>query len=110
MNCMTISVTKICNHVFTFTDFSRLCILKGVYPREPKNKKKVNKGSTANKTYYYVKDIQYLLHEPVLDKFREFKVFIRKLKKALGKDELDTAKRLEENKPVYSLDHIVKER
>eukprot|EP00795_Rhopilema_esculentum_P015350 gene15350-6582_t len=91
-------------------DFRRLCILKGIYPREPKNKKKVNKGSTANKTYYYVKDIQYLLHEPVLDKFREFKVFIRKLKKALGRDETSRAAKLEENKPVYSLDHIVKER
>ena len=81
-----------------------------MYPREPKNKKKVNKGSTAHKTYYYVKDIQYLLHEPIVGKFREFKVFIRKLKKALGKDEPDTAARLKENKPVYSLDHIVKER
>jgi len=91
-------------------DFRRLCILKGVYPREPKNKKKVNKGSTAHKTYYFVKDIQYLLHEPIVGKFREFKVFIRKLKKALGKDEPDTAARLKENKPVYSLDHIVKER
>ena len=70
----------------------------------------MNKGSTAHKTYYYVKDIQYLLHEPVLDKFREFKIFVRKLKKALGKDELGTAARLEENKPVYTLDHIVKER
>ena len=81
-----------------------------MYPREPKNKKKVNKGSTANKTYYYAKDIQYLLHEPIVSKFREFKVFIRKLKRALGKDEHDTATRLEENKPMYTLDHIVKER
>ena len=88
----------------------RLCILKGVYPVEPKNKKKVNKGSTANKTYYYIKDIQYLAHEPVLNKFREFKVFLRKLKKAIAKEEPDTAQRLEDNKPVYKLDHILKER
>ena len=77
---------------------------------EPKNKKKVNKGSTANKTYYYVKDIQFLAHEPVLNKFREFKVFVKKLKKAIAKDEPDTAERLETNKPVYKLDNIVKER
>lgn len=81
-----------------------------MYPVEPKNKKKVNKGSTANKTYYYIKDIQYLAHEPVLNKFREFKVFLRKLKKAIAKEEPGTAQRLEDNKPVYKLDHILKER
>lgn len=90
--------------------FRRLCILKGIYPVEPKNKKKVNKGSTAYKTYYYYKDIQWMAHEPVLNKFREFKVFLRKLKKAIGKEEKGTAKQLEDNKPVYTLDHIVKER
>lgn len=91
-------------------DFRRLCILKGIYPREPKNRKKVNKGSTAHRTYYYVKDIQYLAHEPVLNKFRELKVFMRKLKRALGRDEISDAERIEANKPVYTLDHIVKER
>jgi len=91
-------------------DFRRLCILKGIYPREPKNRKKVGKGSTAYKTYYYVKDIQFLAHEPVMGKFREFKIFMRKLKRALGRDELSDAERLEQNKPIYTLDHIVKER
>jgi len=91
-------------------DFRRLCILKGIYPREPKNRKKVNKGSTAYRTYYYVKDIQYLAHEPVLNKFRELKVFMRKLKRALGRDEISDAERIESNKPIYTLDHIVKER
>jgi len=91
-------------------DFRRLCILKGIYPREPKNRKKVNKGSTAYRTYYYVKDIQYLAHEPVLNKFRELKIFMRKLKRALGRDEISDAERIEANKPVYTLQHIVKER
>ena len=54
----------------------RLCILKGVYPVEPKNKKKVNKGSTANRTFYYAKDINYLANEPIINKFRDFKVKI----------------------------------
>ena len=94
----------------SLADFRRLCILKGVYPREPRNKKKANKGSTAPKTYYYTKDIQFLLHEPVLAKFREHKVFLRKLAKAMGKGQHAAAKNLEEQRPVYSLDHIVKER
>lgn len=85
--------------------------MKGIYPREPKNKKKANKGSTAPSTFYYVKDIKYLLHEPLLAKFREYKAFAKKLNKVLHKGEFSAAKSLEENnKPVYSLDHIVKER
>jgi len=94
----------------SLADFRRLCIMKGIYPREPKNKKKVNKGSTAYKTYYYVKDIQYIAHEPVLRKFRDFKVFMRKLKRAMGREEYGDAERIQDNKPVYTLDHIVKER
>lgn len=94
----------------TLADFRRLCILKGIYPREPRNKKKANKGSTAPTTFYYTKDIAYLLHEPVLNKFRDHKIFARKLSKALGKREYNTAKRLEENRPTYTLDHIIKER
>ncbi|XP_064620851.1 pescadillo homolog [Lineus longissimus] len=91
-------------------DFRRLCILKGIYPHEPKHKKKVGKGSTAAKTYYFYKDIQFLLHEPIVNKFRAFKIFVRKLKKALAKNEGDRAKRLRRNKPKYKLDHIVRER
>ncbi|CCG84785.1 protein of unknown function [Taphrina deformans PYCC 5710] len=94
----------------TLADFRRLCILKGIYPREPRNKKKANKGSTAPTTFYYTKDISYLVHEPVLNKFRDHKIFARKLSKALGKQEYNTAKKLEENKPTYTLDHIIKER
>ncbi|KAI8641665.1 Pescadillo N-terminus-domain-containing protein [Parasitella parasitica] len=95
----------------SLADFRRLCILKGIYPREPKNKKKANKGSTAPSTFYYVKDIKYLLHEPLLVKFREYKTFAKKLNKVLHKGEFSAAKSLEENnKPVYTLDHIVKER
>lgn len=72
--------------------------------------KKVNKGSTAYKTYYYAKDIAFLAHEPLLDKFREFKVFMRRLKKAFYKDQKTTVQQLEENRPIYTLDHIVRER
>lgn len=91
-------------------DFRRLCILKGIYPHEPKHKKKVNKGSTAARTFYLIKDIKFLLHEPIVNKFREYKVFVRKLRKAYGKSEWNAVERLKDNKPSYKLDHIVKER
>uniref|UniRef100_A0A3B3B9Z8 Pescadillo homolog n=1 Tax=Oryzias melastigma TaxID=30732 RepID=A0A3B3B9Z8_ORYME len=91
-------------------DFRRLCILKGIYPHEPKHKKKVNKGSTAPRTFYLLKDIRFLLHEPIVAKFREYKIFVRKLRKAYGKTEWSAVERLKENKPTYKLDHIIKER
>lgn len=94
----------------SLADFRRLCILKGIYPHEPKHKKVVGKGSTAPKTYYYMKDIQYLAHEPIINKFREYKHFIRRLRKAYGKGNKNAAARIQKNKPKYKLHHIVKER
>ncbi|KAI8995539.1 Pescadillo N-terminus-domain-containing protein [Trametes punicea] len=94
----------------SLADFRRLCILKGIFPREPRNRKKANKGSSAPTNFYYAKDIAYLAHEPVLRKLREHKAFAKKLSRALGRGEWSSAKSLEENKPVYRLDHIIKER
>ncbi|XP_030226700.1 pescadillo homolog [Gadus morhua] len=94
----------------SLADFRRLCILKGIYPHEPKHKKKVNRGSTAPRTFYLMKDIRFLLHEPIVGKFREYKIFVRKLRKAYGKSEWSGVTRLKDNKPVYKLDHIIKER
>jgi pescadillo protein len=92
-------------------DFRRLCIFKGIYPREPRNKKKVSRGSTAQTTFYYTKDIQYLLHEPLLAKFREHKSVAKKIGRALGRGEAGDAARLEKNlMPKVKLDHIIKER
>eukprot|EP01028_Stygiella_incarcerata_P009531 TRINITY_DN455_c3_g1_i1.p1 TRINITY_DN455_c3_g1~~TRINITY_DN455_c3_g1_i1.p1 ORF type:complete len:673 (+),score=231.01 TRINITY_DN455_c3_g1_i1:1970-3988(+) len=86
-------------------DFRRLCILKGVFPREPRKKFK-----GRSKTYYYLKDIKMLGHEPVLHKFRELKVWIKRLNKAMGRREETRSAHLIEQKPKYHLDHIVKER
>ncbi|KAG6267164.1 mRNA-binding ribosome synthesis protein nop7 [Claviceps purpurea] len=99
-------------------DFRQLCIWKGIYPREPRSKKKVSKSSTASTTFYYAKDIQYLLHEPLLQKFRDQKVLEKKISKALGRGDVGDAQRLEGNasrpdktgKPRYTLDHVVRER
>lgn len=92
-------------------DFRRLCILKGIHPREPRNRKRAQKGDmTKIQTLYHEKDVRFLLHEPVVWKFRDFKVFIRKIKKATAKGNTGAVDRLKANKPRYSLDHIVKER
>ncbi|VDK73210.1 unnamed protein product [Litomosoides sigmodontis] len=91
-------------------DFRRLCILKGIYPHEPLHKKKVNKGSTENRVYYYAKDINFLASEPIINKFREYKIFLRKLTTAKAKRDEERIKKLCERRPEYQLDHIVKER
>jgi len=92
-------------------DFRRLSILKGIHPREPRNRKRAQKGDmTKIKTMYHEKDIRFLLHEPIVWKFRDFKVFLKKLKKAYAKGNENAAQRLKANKPRYSLDHIVRER
>lgn len=99
-------------------DFRKLCIWKGIYPREPRNKKKASKTSNAATTFYYTKDIQYLLHEPLLKKFREQKALEKKISKALGRGDAHDAQRLERNasrpektgKTKYTLDHVIRER
>jgi pescadillo protein len=55
-------------------DFRKLCILKGIYPREPRNRKRAQRGATGIKTLYHLKDIQFLLHEPIIWKLRDYKV------------------------------------
>lgn len=83
----------------------------GIFPREPRNKKKVSRGSTPSTTFYYTKDIQYLLHEPLLNKFREHKALAKKIARALGRGEVGDAARLEKTQtPRITLDHIIKER
>ncbi|KAJ5778185.1 hypothetical protein N7520_001431 [Penicillium odoratum] len=92
-------------------DFRRLCIFKGIYPREPRSKKKASKTSTPNTTFYYTKDIQYLLHEPLLNKFRDQKSVAKKIARSLGRGEVSDAARLEKNHtPKLTLDHVIKER
>ena len=88
-----------------------LTCLKGIYPREPRNKKKASKSSTPSTTFYYTKDIQYLLHEPLLNKFRDHKALAKKIARSLGRGEVGDAARLEKTgTPKISLDHIIKER
>lgn len=94
----------------TLADFRRLCIFKGIYPRQPRQRHKIAKSSDPTITFYYKKDIEHILHEPVLNKFRQEKTFAKKLSKALGKREYREAQRSERNRPRYTLDHIIRER
>lgn len=89
----------------TLKDFRKLCILKGIFPRNPP---KNTKGK--DKTYFHLKDILYLQHEPLLMKFRELKIFLRKHTRLLGRREEESAKDLESRRPVFNIDHLVKER
>lgn len=87
------------------SEFRRLCILKGIHPREPKKK-----TQGAHKTYYHVKDISFLLHEPMLNKIREIAAHEKKIKRALAKKNRPLAKKISSRRPEYRLDHLVKER
>lgn len=63
-----------------------------------------------HKTYYHVKDISYLLHEPLLKKARELYAFEKKVRRAKAKQNKELAARLAARKPSYRLDHLVRER
>ncbi|KAL8097733.1 hypothetical protein AgCh_030742 [Apium graveolens] len=85
--------------------FRKLCILKGVFPRDPKKKVKGN-----HHTYYHMKDIAFLKHEPLVEKFRDMRTYDRKVKKAEAKKNKDLAERLMTRKPTYTLDRLILER
>ncbi|KAL2499468.1 pescadillo-related [Abeliophyllum distichum] len=85
--------------------FRKLCILKGIFPREPKKKVKGN-----HHTYYHVKDILFLKHEPMLETLRDIRAYEKKVKKAGTKKNWDLVERLNKQEPTYSLDRLVKER
>lgn len=86
-------------------EFRRLCILKGIFPKEPP---KYFKG--VNKTYYLIKDIKFLANEKLLSKFREIKAYQKKILRAKRKNQKFDAQHLIKNKPTYDLIHIIKER
>ena len=94
------------------SDFRRLCILKGIYPRDPPSLKKVvkaapGKGGT-DQTFYAVKDIKYLAHEPLLEHFRRERSFAKKISKWKARGTLDRVKLAQ--KPEQGIEHLIRER
>jgi len=98
-----INVTKILRKLqLSLKDFRRLCILKGMHPR--------NVPGKHGKLYYHKKDVAFLTHEPLIERFRKLKTFMKKYKKALGRRDKDTARRIKEQIPEITVDHLVRER
>jgi pescadillo len=84
--------------------------LKGVYPREPKNRKRAQRGNTAIKILYHKKDINFLLQEKLVWTLRQMKIQNRRIKYAdsIGDKRL---KRLRlQQYPELTLNHVVRER
>ncbi|KAG8289704.1 mRNA-binding ribosome synthesis protein [Homalodisca vitripennis] len=94
----------------TLKDFRRLCILKGIYPREPRVRKRAQQGKAGIQTLYHKKDIQFLMHEPIIWKLRDMKVHFRRLGRAKSLRKFGEMKHLMKKHPNLTLDHIVKER
>uniref|UniRef100_A0A182NK71 Pescadillo homolog n=1 Tax=Anopheles dirus TaxID=7168 RepID=A0A182NK71_9DIPT len=91
-------------------DFRQLCILKGIYPREPKNRARAQKGSRELRILYHKKDITFLLHEPIVWTLRDRKIYNRRIKHAAAKHNVHLRDIRRHNYPQLKLDHIVKER
>ncbi|ALC39073.1 CG4364 [Drosophila busckii] len=94
----------------SLNDFRRLCILKGVYPREPKHRRRAQKGSSEIKVLYHSKDIRFLLHEPIVWTLRDYKIFAKKTGRDRAIKDFRNLKRRLALFPEIKLDHIVKER
>eukprot|EP00727_Mastigamoeba_balamuthi_P012895 m51a1_g8228 putative pescadillo homolog (651) ;mRNA; r:24152-26650 len=85
--------------------FRKLCILKGVFPREVPGKLRQKK-----RIYYLRKDIVYISHDPLLKTFRELHVYKRKAKRLEARKETAALDTLRVTKPKYRIAHVVKER
>lgn len=86
-------------------EFRRLCILKGIFPRDPRKKLE-----GRDKTYYLRKDIDFLAHERLISTIRKQNAHQKKEVKARAKRRIDVLKRLALSKPEARLDHLVVER
>ncbi|TXG49248.1 hypothetical protein EZV62_025123 [Acer yangbiense] len=85
--------------------FRKLCIYKGIFPREPKKKFKGN-----HHTYYHLKDVAFLRHDPILEELRAKSSYLKKVTKAKAKKNRELADSLLKRQPEIKLDRLVIER
>ena len=88
-----------------FAIIRKLSIWKGVTPRQPKKKVK-----GTHRTYYHLKDVSFLHHEPLLEEHRTIRVHGQKIKKAEAKKNHELANRLREKTPKPKIDMIIRQR
>ena len=65
---------------------------------------------STGKTYYFTKDINFLTHEPLIDKFRAMKMHLRRVNKLRQKKQAGMLERARDQRPEFKIDHIVRER
>ncbi|KAK9225036.1 hypothetical protein WN943_010077 [Citrus x changshan-huyou] len=85
--------------------FRKLCIYKGVFPREPKKKFRGN-----HQTYYHLKDVSFIRHDPILEDLRAKSAYRKKIIKAKAKRNKELADILKNRQPEIKLDRLVQER
>lgn len=90
--------------------FRRLCIYKGIYPRDPGPTRKKLSKSRKLKIYYYKKEINHLDHDPIVPALRRQIIYAKKYMHLLNCGKWLEARKLEVNKPTIPLDHVIKER
>lgn len=89
----------------SLADFRRMCIIKGVYPRQPA---RMLKG--ADKTYYHLKDLNYLARDPIKESIYNKEAVDKKARKLVVRGEKARARRLEKSVGTMDLSHIIRER
>lgn len=94
----------------TLKDFRKLCILKGVYPREPKRRKAAQHGKGGIQTLYAKKDILFLGADPMIWDMRKLKPHFKKMAKAKGRRDFRELRALARRHPKIDIDHVIKER
>ncbi|CAL6029366.1 Pescadillo_cell cycle regulator [Hexamita inflata] len=85
-------------------EFRKLCILKGIFPRQPP------KQFAGLSAYYFKKDITHLARDPVVDTLRRLHAYKKKHTKFTYLRDEHALKFLELSKPNYDIQRLVKER